>query len=97
MKSTTHAEEALIKLFGSTSRARILVFLFSNPSQAFYQREIVFETGLSLQAAQRELGNLVDLGIVKKNDINSRVYYQINSSSPFLKPLIEICRLVYEE
>jgi predicted transcriptional regulator len=97
MKSTTHAEEALIKLFGSTSRARILVFLFSNPSHAFYQREIVFETGLSLQAAQRELGNLVELGIVKKNETNSRVYYQINSSSPFLKPLIEICRLVHEE
>ena len=97
MKSTIHAEEALIKLFGSTSRARILVFLFSNSSQAFYQREIVFETGLSLQAVQRELGNLVELGIVKKNETNSRVYYQLNSSSPFVKPLTEICRLVHEE
>jgi len=56
MKSTTHAEEAIIKLFGSTSRPRILLFLFSNPSQAFYQREVVFETGLCLQAVQRELG-----------------------------------------
>ena len=97
MKSTIHAEETLIKFFGSTSRARILVFLFSNPNQAFYQREIVFETGLSLQAVQRELGNLVELGIVKKNETNSRVYYQLDSSSPFLKPLIEICRLGHEE
>jgi len=95
MKGTTHAEEALIKLFGSTSRARILVFLLSHTNETFYQREIVFETALSLQAVQRELGNLVDLGIVKKNETNSRVYYQINSSSPFLKPLIEICRLVH--
>jgi predicted transcriptional regulator len=97
MKSTIHAEEALIKLFGSTSRARILVFLFSNSSQAFYQREIVFETGLSLQAVQRELGNLVELGIVKKNETNSRVYYQLNSSSPFVKPLTAICRFIHEE
>jgi predicted transcriptional regulator len=92
-----HAEEAIIKLFGSISRARILVFLLSHTDQAFYQREIVFETGLSLQAVQRELGNLAELGIVKRNETNSRVYYQISSSSPFLKPLIEICRLVYNE
>jgi len=56
MKATTHAEEALIKLFGSTSRARILVLLLSHTNQAFYQREVVFETGLCLQAVQRELG-----------------------------------------
>ena len=85
-------EEALIKLFGSNSRAKILTLLFASWEQALYQREIVFETGLSLQAVQRELGNLVELGVVKKQETNSRVYYQLDSILPFFKPLREICQ-----
>lgn len=89
-----HPEEALVKLFGSTSRARILALLFSNFGQERYQREIVFETGLSLQAVQRELANLSELGIVEKQEANFRVYYRLNSDSPFFKPLKEICRAI---
>ena len=55
----------LTRLFGSESRARILEFLLSHPGRAFYQREIMFETGLTLHPAQREHKNLYDLGIIK--------------------------------
>ncbi len=89
-----HPEEMLIKLFGSTSRARILVLFFSKSGQAYYQREIVFETGLSLQAVQRELVNLTELGILLKKETNARAYYQLNSASPFFKPLEGICRSI---
>ncbi len=89
-----HPEEALIKLFGSTSRARILALLFSDCGQARYQREIVYETGLSLQAVQRELANLWRLGIVEKHAANSRVYYHLNSASPLFKSLKEIYRVI---
>jgi len=85
------AETSLIKLFGSTSRARILLFLFNNPHQAFYQREIMFETGLSLQTIQRELENLRSLDIIKKRETKNRVYYQIDQTSNFFKPLQQIC------
>jgi predicted transcriptional regulator len=81
----------LIRLFGSTSRARILAFLFSRPHQSLYQREIMFETGLSLQAVQRKLRNLVKLGILKTHSDDNRVYYKINPASFFFKPLKEIC------
>ena len=81
----------LIKLFGSTSRARILDLLSSQPSQSLYQREIMFETGLSLQAVQRELRNLVDLGILKRHCVHHRVYYQVNPASSFFYPLKQIC------
>lgn len=81
----------LIKLFGSTSRARILGLLSSHPYQSLYQREIVFETGLSLQAVQRELRNLVELGILKKHHAYHRVYYQINPTSSYCEPLKQIC------
>jgi len=80
----------LIRFFGSTSRARILALLFSRPYQPLYQREIMSETGLSLQAVQRELQNLVDLGILNRSGTNQRVYYQISSSSYFFRPLTEI-------
>ena len=52
----------------------------------------MFETGLSLQPTQRELANLLDLGIVKKRETRDRVYYEIDTLSPFFKPLCEICK-----
>ena len=82
----------LEKLFGSTSRARILSLLFQEPRKSFFQREVVFETGQSLQAIQRELDNLVGIGIVRRTEVGSRVYYQIDESSPLFNPLKEICR-----
>jgi predicted transcriptional regulator len=80
-------EDMLAKLFGSVSRARILSFLLANSGMSFYQREIMFETGLSLQPAQRELRNLVDLGILNKKQTHNKVYYEINTLSPLFKPL----------
>jgi len=66
MKNRDLMEEMTVKLFGSTSRPRILSLLLSHPKQIFYQREIMHETGLSLQTVQRELENLSRLGILRK-------------------------------
>ncbi len=84
MQNRDHTEEMMAKLFGSTSRPRILNLLLSHPQQAFYQREIMYETGLSLQTVQRELENLICLGILKK-------------ASPWFRPLREICELVVSD
>jgi predicted transcriptional regulator len=94
MKNTDHMEEMMVRLFGSTSRPRILNLLLSRPRQAFYQRETMYETGLSLQTVQRELENLFRLGILEKRETKTRVYYQVNSTSPWFRPLKEICGLV---
>ena len=91
MKKNTEPEENLVKLFGSVSRARILAFLYTFLGRSFYQREIVFETGLALRAVQRELDNLAAIGILKIERTRSRVYYGINRTSPLFKPLGEIC------
>ncbi|MBP1695991.1 MAG: polymerase beta domain protein region [Deltaproteobacteria bacterium] len=87
----------MANLFGSTSRPRILSLLLSHPQQAFYQREIMYETGLSLQTVQRELENLFRLGILIKRETKARVYYQVNSTSPWFRPLREICEWVGKE
>ncbi len=80
----------LSKLFGSVSRVRILAFFFFNKNKTYYQREIKLETVLSLQAVQRELNNLVELGILRKKETTARVYYQINMNSHFYRPLKEL-------
>ena len=97
MKNQSDPEMTLIKLFGSISRARILALLISRAGQQLYQREIMFEVGLPLQPVQRELRNLLDLGIAKKVRTLNRVYYEINTSSPFFKPLREICGFTIEQ
>jgi len=51
----------------------------------------MFETGLTLHPAQRELKNLYDLGIIKRRETLDKVYYEIDPLSPFFKPLCEIC------
>jgi predicted transcriptional regulator len=97
MKNRDNREEIAFKLFGSTSRPRILGLLLNHPQQAFYQREIMYETGLSLQAVQRELENLFSLGILKKRETKARVYYQIDTASSWFRPLKEICELAGKE
>jgi|MudIll2142460700_1097286.scaffolds.fasta_scaffold05803_4 predicted transcriptional regulator len=86
-----------VKLFGSISRARILALLISRAGQQLYQREIMYEIGFPLQPVQRELQNLLDLGIIKKVSTLNRVYYEINTGSPLFKPLREICGLTIEQ
>jgi hypothetical protein len=90
MPDTLDSDEILTRLFGSISRARILGFLLSHTGNAFYQREIMFETGLTLQPTQRELSNLLDLGIIKRRESLDKVYYEIETLSHFFKPLSEI-------
>jgi predicted transcriptional regulator len=84
-------EKNLVKLFGSVSRARILSLLYAYEGRSFYQREVMYETGLALRAVQRELQNLESLGIVKIQNTRNRVYYEINRESPLFKPFREIC------
>jgi len=97
MKNRDHMEEMMARLFGSKSRPRILSLLLSRPQQTFYQREIMYETGLSLQVVQRELENLILLGILKKRETKVRVYYQIDTTSSWFRPLRKICELARKE
>jgi len=91
MRINSEEEDTVVKLFGSISRARILSLLLAHAGRSFYQREIMYETDLSLQPVQRELNNLVTLWIVNKQVTLNKVYYQINSSSSLFEPLKEVC------
>jgi len=94
-KSAT--EEDLVRLFGSISRVRILAILIGSPGRRLYQREIMYEIGFPLQPVQRELSNLVALGILKRIETYNRVYYEIDVSSPFYEPLKEMYGVVSQQ
>jgi predicted transcriptional regulator len=91
MAKRSATEEYLVRLFGSISRVRILALLIGSPGRRLYQREIMYEIGFPLQPVQRELRNLVDLGILKRIETRNRVYYEIDETSPLYEPLKEIC------
>jgi len=97
MAKRSATEKDLIRLFGSISRVRILVLLIGSPGRQLYQREIMYEIGFPLQPVQRELRNLVALGIVKRIATRNRVYYEINVSHPLYEPLKEIFGVIFEE
>ncbi|MGB9630222.1 MAG: hypothetical protein ACPL6D_16325 [Thermodesulfobacteriota bacterium] len=98
MRNSSDPDEMMVRLFGSVARARIIELLVSQVGRPilrpFYQREIMYETGLSLHPTQRELENLIDLGIVRKRETRDRVYYEIDTHSPLFSPLREICASV---
>jgi Fe2+ or Zn2+ uptake regulation protein len=97
MPALSEPDEILARLFGSLSRARILDLLISQDGRSFYQREIIYEAGLSLQPTQRELNNLLDLGIVRRWETGGKVYYEIDTQSPIFKPLSEVCGIIKRE
>jgi predicted transcriptional regulator len=97
MAKRSAPEEGLVRLFGSISRVRILALLIGSPGRRLYQREITYEIGFPLQPVQRELKNLVVLGIVKRIESHNRVYYEIDVSSPLYVPLKEICGVISKE
>jgi len=80
-----------LALFGKARRA-ILSALFSHADEAFYLRQIVRTTGLGLGPVQRELKQLTESGILRRNVRGRQVYYQVNPDSPVfaeLKSLVQ--------
>ncbi len=55
----------LSKLFGSTSRVKILKFFLSHVDEQFYIRQIARELSLQLNSVRRELDNLETFGILQ--------------------------------
>jgi len=71
----------------SKTRGAILGLLYRNTDQFFYLREIVRKTGVGIGAAQRELKQLTDSGIIKRTARGNQVYYQTNTDCPVFKEL----------
>lgn len=78
------------KLFGSKTRAKLLMLFFENPNKSFYVREITRVIEEQINSVRRELLNLESVGIVRNETFDNKVYYSANPKHPFFKPLVDI-------
>ena len=78
------------KLFGSKTRAKLLKLFFENPEKSFYVREMTRVIDEQINSVRRELLNLENIGIIKNETFDNKIYYSANNKHPFTKPLTEI-------
>ncbi len=78
------------KLFGSKTRAKLLQLFFGNPEKSFYVREMTRVIDEQINSVRRELLNLENIGIIKSETFDNKIYYSANAKHPFTRPLIDI-------
>lgn len=91
MGTSTSAAAAARVLFGQTRRG-VITLLFAHPDQRFYLREILRAVGGGSGAVQRELAQLVQVGLVKREREGRQVYFSANRNAgifPELRAIVE--------
>lgn len=83
-------EPVIDALFGSKTRVKLLHLFLNNPNRAFYVREITRKIDEQINSVRRELANMLNVGIIKSETSNNRLYYEINQEYPHYQPLHEI-------
>jgi len=78
------------KLFGSKTRAKLLKLFFESPEKSFYVREMTRVIDEQINSVRRELLNLENIGIIKNDTFDNKVYYSANAKHPFTRPLIDM-------
>jgi hypothetical protein len=78
------------QLFGSKTRVKLLQLFYSNPNRSFYVREITRKIDEQINSVRRELANLLNVGLIKSDTSNNKVYYEVDQKYEFFAPLEEI-------
>jgi predicted transcriptional regulator len=78
------------QLFGSKTRVKLLRLFYSNPNRSFYVREITRKIDEQINSVRRELSNLLSIGIIKSDNTNNKLYYEVNQKYEFYQPLKQI-------
>ena len=79
-------------LFGGT-RQRVLGLLFGRPKRSFYAKELIRLADGGSGAVQRELGRLLQSGLVTVRPIGNQKHFQANPDSPIFA---ELCSVAYK-
>lgn len=74
-------------LFGSKTRVKLLHLFLNNPDRAFYVREITRKIDEQINSVRRELANMLSIGIIKSENSNNRLYYEVNQEYAHYAPL----------
>src|SRR5271154_2914800 len=78
------------QLFGSKTRVKLLQLFYSNPNRSFYVREITRKINEQINSVRRELANLLSMGIITSDNNDNKLYYEVEQSYEYYKPLSEI-------
>lgn len=77
-------------LFGSKTRVKLLYLFLNNPSRAFYVREITRRVDEQINSVRRELANMLNIGVIKSDSVDNKLYYEVNQNYPHYQPLKQI-------
>lgn len=68
----------------------MLQLFYANPNRSFYVREITRKIDEQINSVRRELANLLSIGIIKSEDSNNRLYYEVNQDYDYYEALAAI-------
>jgi len=74
----------------SKVRVKLLMVFFSNANEIFYVRQLVRMTNEEINAVRRELENLLEFGLLQKEQRGNRLYYFLNPKSLYFEDLLSI-------
>lgn len=77
----------LEKLFTSTVRLKLLQLFLNHQEERYYQRQLERLLDIGVRSLQLELGNLINIGFLKKENDGNRVYFSVNDAFPLLHEL----------
>lgn len=77
-------------LFGSKTRVKLLHLFFNNPDRSFYVREITRKIDEQINSVRRELANMLNIGIIRSDSSENKLYYEVNKDYPYYDPLRKI-------
>ena len=73
-------------LFGRI-RGAVLALLYGHADQSFFTRQIARQADASVGAVQRELENLVKVGLIVRNSLGNQVFYRANREAPIFSEM----------
>ncbi|MBI4600829.1 MAG: nucleotidyltransferase domain-containing protein [Planctomycetes bacterium] len=88
--STTSLRDPLASTVFSKARSAVLGLLYGHADEAFYLREIVERTGLGIGQVQREVKQLSEAGILRREARGRHVYFQADPTCPIFEELRSI-------
>jgi predicted nucleotidyltransferase len=87
VNNTASGPQVMERLFGSRLRARALGWLLTHPDERFFGRQLAQFLEEDPTNLSRELGRLIDMGILACTAEGRQKYYQIDRNCPIYEEL----------
>lgn len=91
LKQTANLADALF----SSTRQRVLGYLFGQPERSFFANELIGLVGAGSGAVQRELKRLAESGLVTVTRRGNQKHFQANPASPIFAELCGITQKTF--